>query len=92
MYQDAANTAANSMGSAWKEQEKYADSLQARINRLQNTVTEFAVAASDAFISDGLIASTEALGNFMGLTTGLVKTSAFLLLLRYSYSGHYVVF
>ncbi len=80
------------MGSAWKEQEKYADSLQARINRLQNTVTEFAVAASDAFISDGLIASTEALGNFMGLTTGLVKTSAFLLLLRYSYSGHYVVF
>lgn len=66
------------MGSAWKEQEKYADSLQARINRLQNTVTEFAVAASDAFISDGLIASTEALGNFMGLTTGLVKNIGFL--------------
>ncbi len=78
IYQDAANTAANSMGSAWKEQEKYADSLQARINRLQNTVTEFAVAASDAFISDGLIASTEALGNFMGLTTGLVKNIGFL--------------
>ena len=78
IYQDAANTSANSMGSAWKEQEKYADSLQARINRLQNTVTEFAVAASDAFISDGLIASTEALGNFMGLTTGLVKNIGFL--------------
>ncbi|MED1123300.1 phage tail tape measure protein [Bacillus atrophaeus] len=78
IYQDAANTAANSMGSAWKEQEKYADSLQARINRLQNTVTEFSIAASDAFISDGLIASTEALGNLMGVLTSTVKNIGFL--------------
>ncbi|ATO29032.1 phage tail tape measure protein [Bacillus atrophaeus] len=78
IYQDAANTAANSMGSAWKEQEKYADSLQARINRLQNTVTEFSIAASDAFISDGLIASTEALGKLMGVLTSTVNNIGFL--------------
>ncbi|WP_412094631.1 phage tail tape measure protein, partial [Bacillus atrophaeus] len=78
IYQDAANTAANSMGSAWKEQEKYADSLQARLNRLQNKFTELAIASGDAFISDGLIAATTVLGDLLKGVTEIVKGVGFL--------------
>lgn len=76
--QNAAKTAANSTGSAWSEQQKYADSLQARLNRLQNNFTEMAVASSDAFISDGLIAFTEAAGSLLNATTGIIKSVGFL--------------
>ncbi|WP_086352673.1 phage tail tape measure protein, partial [Bacillus subtilis] len=76
--QSAANTAANSVGSSWKEQEKYADSLQARLNKLQNKFTELAIAAGDAFISDGLIATTSALGDLLGAISSVVKGIGFL--------------
>ncbi|CAI6306562.1 Prophage-derived putative transglycosylase [Bacillus subtilis] len=76
--QNAATTAANSAGSAWSEQEKYADSLQARLNKLQNKFTELAIAAGDAFISDGLIATTSALGDLLGAISSVVKGIGFL--------------
>ncbi|MCY8301588.1 phage tail tape measure protein [Bacillus spizizenii] len=76
--QNAAATAANSAGSAWSEQEKYADSLQARLNKLQNKFTELAIAAGDAFISDGLIATTSALGDLLGAISSVVKGIGFL--------------
>lgn len=76
--QNAAKTAANSTGSAWSEQQKYADSLQARVNKLQNNFTEFAIAASDAFISDGLIEFTQAAGSLLNASTGVIKSVGFL--------------
>lgn len=63
--QEASETAANSFGSAMREQEKYSESLQARINRLSNAFTSLAVSAGDALISDTLIIATEEFGNFL---------------------------
>ncbi|WP_111927754.1 phage tail tape measure protein [Bacillus velezensis] len=76
--QNAATTASNSAGSAWSEQQKYADSLQARINTLQNKFTELAIASGDAFVSDGLIAAVSVAGNALSAISGLVKGIGFL--------------
>ena len=74
MSQEAATTAAQSAGSAWKEQEKYSDSLQARINRLSNAWTELSLAAGDAVISDGIVALTEALKDLVQAGASVTKT------------------
>ncbi|MEC2153100.1 phage tail tape measure protein, partial [Bacillus velezensis] len=76
--QNAAATAANSTGSAWSEQQKYADSLQARLNKLQNNFTELAIASSDAFISDGLINAVSVVGDLLKAVTSAVKSIGFL--------------
>ena len=78
MSQEAATTAAQSAGSAWKEQEKYSDSLQARINRLTNAWTELSLASGEAFISDGIIALTETLKDIVQAGAGVIKTIGFL--------------
>lgn len=78
MSQEAATTAAQSTGSAWKEQEKYSDSLQARINRLSNAWTELSLASGEAFISDGIIALTETLKDIVQAGAGVIKTIGFL--------------
>ncbi|MCY9261589.1 phage tail tape measure protein [Bacillus spizizenii] len=72
--QSAANTAANSVGSSWKEQQKYADSLQARINRLSNAFTEMSVASGDALISDSIVVFAEALKSLMQLSAQVTKS------------------
>lgn len=76
--QDSATTAARSTGSAWKEQEKYSDSLQARINRLSNAWTELSLAAGDAVISDGIVALTESLKGLVQVGADITKTIGFL--------------
>lgn len=72
--QDSATTAAESTGSAWKEQEKYSESLQARINRLSNAWTELSLASGDAVVSDGIVALTETLKDVVQIGTGITKT------------------
>ncbi|MGO0713200.1 phage tail tape measure protein [Bacillus subtilis] len=72
--QSAANTAANSVGSSWKEQQKYADSLQARINRLSNAFTEMSVASGEALISDSIVVFAEALKSLMQLSAQVTKS------------------
>lgn len=52
--------------------------MQARLNKLQNKFTELAIAAGDAFISDGLIATTSALGDLLGAISSVVKGIGFL--------------
>ncbi|MEC0866328.1 phage tail tape measure protein, partial [Bacillus atrophaeus] len=76
--QSAATTAANSAGSAWSEQQKYADSLQARLNKLQNKFTELAITSGDAFVSDGLIAAVTVAGDALSAISALVKHVGFL--------------
>ncbi|MED3792319.1 phage tail tip lysozyme [Niallia alba] len=70
--QEASETAANSFGSAMREQEKYSESLQARINRLSNAFTSLAVSAGDALISDTLIVATEEFGDFLKTTGDVI--------------------
>ncbi|MFC9414088.1 phage tail tape measure protein, partial [Bacillus velezensis] len=72
--QNAATTAANSAGSAWSEQQKYADSLQARLNRLSNAFTEMSVASSEAFISDSIVVFADALKGLMQISAQITKT------------------
>ncbi|EFV72375.1 lytic transglycosylase catalytic [Bacillus sp. BT1B_CT2] len=74
LAQDSATTAAESTGSAWKEQEKYSESLQARINRLSNAWTELSLASGDAVVSDGIVALTETLKDLVQIGTGITKT------------------
>ncbi|MFC7891326.1 phage tail tape measure protein, partial [Bacillus velezensis] len=72
--QNAATTAANSAGSAWSEQQKYADSLQARLNRLSNAFTEMSVASSEAFISDSIVVFADALKGLMQISAQITKS------------------
>ncbi|MCY9273600.1 phage tail tape measure protein [Bacillus inaquosorum] len=72
--QSAANTAANSVGSSWKEQQKYADSLQARVNRLSNAFTEMSVASGEALISDSIVVFADALKSLMQLSAQVTKS------------------
>ncbi|APD21167.1 phage tail tape measure protein [Bacillus subtilis] len=72
--QNAATTAANSAGSAWSEQQKYADSLQARLNRLSNAFTEMSVASSEAFISNSIVVFADALKGLMQTSAQITKT------------------
>ena len=61
--QEAAATATNSAGSAMAEQEKFAESLQGRINRLDTAWNELTVTMGDAVINDTLITIIESLGS-----------------------------
>ncbi|MEC1270927.1 phage tail tape measure protein [Bacillus vallismortis] len=72
--QSAANTATNSVGSSWKEQQKYAESLQARINRLSNAFTEMSVASGEALISDSIVVFADALKSLMQLSAQVTKS------------------
>ncbi|MEG7377835.1 phage tail tape measure protein [Bacillus subtilis] len=72
--QSAANTAVNSVGSSWKEQQKYADSLQARVNRLSNAFTEMSVASGEALISDSIVVFADALKSLMQLSAQVTKS------------------
>ncbi|TPF17924.1 transglycosylase SLT domain-containing protein [Priestia megaterium] len=72
MALDATDTALNSQGSSMREQEKYANSLQGRIETLKNTWTEFSLAMGKAVLSDGLMASIDILKGFGGAMIWLV--------------------
>ena len=61
MGQDAATTAMNSYGSAAREQEKYNQSLEARINRMKTAWYELADTAGQTIIYDILVTGTESL-------------------------------
>ncbi|MEM4995025.1 transglycosylase SLT domain-containing protein [Priestia sp. SB1] len=70
---DATDTALNSQGSAMKEQEKYANSLEGRIATLKNTWTEFSIAMGEAVLSDGLMSGIDAIKSFGAGVIWLVK-------------------
>ncbi|WP_342502640.1 phage tail tape measure protein [Bacillus sp. FSL K6-3200] len=74
----ATSMAINSQGSSMREQEKYSQSLEARLNNLSNKFVELSEAASRAFISDGLIAATDVLGDLLAVISGVVNSIGFL--------------
>jgi len=56
---DSTTTSMESQGSAMREQEIFATSLEGRINKLQNSWTGFASTAGDALLYDGIVVLTE---------------------------------
>jgi hypothetical protein len=66
--QSATATAIDSSGSAMREQAKYADSLEARLNRLDTAWNKFTLAVGEAVLTDGLIGGIESLND---LATGM---------------------
>lgn len=70
MAQSATATAIDSSGSAMKEQVKYADSLEARINRLDTAWNKFTLAMGNAFLTDTLVGGIETLNS---MATGVAK-------------------
>ncbi|PEV64251.1 phage tail tape measure protein, partial [Bacillus thuringiensis] len=62
----ATNDSLNSQGSAMRENAEYQKSLEARINRLKNSLSEMALAFGDAFLNGGFMLALD-------LTQGLMK-------------------
>jgi TP901 family phage tail tape measure protein len=67
---DATTTSINSQGSSMKEQTKFSDSLQARINRLSVAWDKFTLSVGNAVLTNGLIGGLESLND---LSTGFSK-------------------
>ncbi|KAA6472281.1 phage tail tape measure protein [Bacillus swezeyi] len=74
----ATSSAINSQGSAMREQERYSESLEGRLNRLSAAWTGLAANAGDAFLSDGIIAFAEALRDIVQVGGEVIKTIGFL--------------
>jgi len=74
----ANESALNSQGSAMKEQERYNESLEGRINRLDTAWTSFSKTVGDTILYDGIVVVTKALegmadgGNSVVSTIGLL--------------------
>ncbi|WP_412677801.1 phage tail tape measure protein [Bacillus swezeyi] len=74
----ATTTAINSQGSAMREQERYSESLEGRLNRLSAAWTGLAANAGDAFLSDGIISFAEILKDIVQAGASVTKTIGFL--------------
>lgn len=70
----AQETAINSNGSAYRENERYLDSYQARLNRLSNAWTEASLAMQDAFLGDGIILFAEGMTSLTKNFSEFIKT------------------
>ena len=68
MYYSIYETAKNSAGSAMEENEKYMQSLQARINQLRSEFEQLAVKVGESFLSEGIVNFTRSLGKVIELT------------------------
>ncbi|QIC46304.1 phage tail tape measure protein [Lysinibacillus sphaericus] len=69
----ANETALNSQGSAMREQEKYNESLEARLNRLNTSWTDFSSTVGDKVLYDGVIVVTSALESMTDSGNGVVS-------------------
>ncbi|WP_226035601.1 LysM peptidoglycan-binding domain-containing protein [Aquibacillus saliphilus] len=75
---DTTTASLNSQGSSMREQEKYSQSLEARLNRLTNAGISLAESLGDAVLTDGLIASVEAIERLANASEDVVDTIGFL--------------
>ena len=66
----ATTTALTSQGSAFRENSRYLDSFEARINKLKTTFTEMSLSVGEAFLSDSVLAT-------IGLLQKLAEAAAF---------------
>lgn len=75
---DATNTSLNSSGSATRENSKYMESLEARVNRLKSTWQELSLTMGNAFLTDSLISAMKVLTLFMSAIGSITKSVGFL--------------
>ncbi|UUV45937.1 tape measure protein [Bacillus phage vB_BanS-Thrax1] len=66
-------TAYNSQGSAMRENEKYMQSMEAKINQTKNAFTTMSVAFGKAFMSDGIVAVAQGLGAVLNVITQITQ-------------------
>lgn len=69
---EASETALNSQGSAMREQIKYTDSLEARLNRLDTAWNKVVLSASSAVVTDGFIATVETLNDVATVSSFMI--------------------
>ena len=74
MYRQMYETSVNSAGSAMIENEKYMDSLQARINSMKIEFEKLAVATGEAFVSSGMIEFMKIASTFLQTMTKMVDS------------------
>lgn len=72
--QKSAEVSSLSAGSALAEQEKYAESLQARINRLDTAWSEFSLSMGEIIITDSLVSAVDVLGKLLKTMAGVIQT------------------
>lgn len=70
----ATNTALNSQGSAYRENEQFLKSLQARLNRMANAWTELTLSMGDALLTDGIVLFTESITDLSKGMASVVKS------------------
>lgn len=72
--QEATETALHSQGSAYKANEKYLGSLEARINKMKNALENLSMAMGDAFLSDGVVAFAESVATIAKAGASFIQT------------------
>ncbi|AJA41362.1 tail length tape measure protein [Geobacillus virus E3] len=70
----AQETAINSNGSAYRENQRYLDSYEARLNRLSNAWTETTLAMQKAFLGTGIVAFAELMTAVTKSATSFIDT------------------
>ncbi|WP_236693935.1 phage tail tape measure protein [Sporosarcina globispora] len=71
---EATSVAMDSQGSSMREQAKYADSLEGRINRLDTAWNKLTLSAGSAVMTDGLIAIVESLNDLATISSKAIDT------------------
>lgn len=71
---DSTTTALNSQGSAMREQEKYNQSLEGRLHRLDTAWTSFSKTVGDTILYDSIVVVTKALENMTNNGNSVVST------------------
>jgi TP901 family phage tail tape measure protein len=74
MYRQMVGTSENSMGSALAENEKYMQSLQARIQATKLEFEKMALAFGESFLTEGFIQTLNGLASLMSSVTSLTKS------------------
>lgn len=72
MAQDSISTAYNSQGSAMRENARYMQSFEARINALKNSFTELSVSVGNAFLESGLSVGIDLLTNMGEIAVSVI--------------------
>ncbi|WP_341323360.1 phage tail tape measure protein [Solibacillus sp. FSL H8-0523] len=74
LYRQMYETSVNSVGSANEENERYMNSLQARINLARVEIEKLAIAMGEAFLTEGMIQSLKAFSGIMGVLSNVSGT------------------
>ncbi len=69
----ATEASVGSVGSAMREQSVYSQSLEARLNRLQNAGTELSLTLGDALLTDSIVVFTEAVSGLANTSSDLIN-------------------